>query len=82
MVELQVAVAARNRSPDRQSAVAGSPDSRVNKLKEELENSRREIDFLNSVIVDMQKKLDDMKVKLDVSQATLLGQNVVGDHSQ
>lgn len=57
-------------------------DSRVKMLKEDLENSRREIDFLNSVIVDMQKKLDDMKMKLEISQATLLGQNVLGDSSQ
>ena len=43
--------------------------------------SQREISFLNSVIVDMQRKADDLKVQLDVSQATLLGQNVLSAES-
>ena len=38
--------------------------------------SQREIKFLNSVIVDMQKKVDDMKIQLEISQANLFGQNV------
>jgi CAP-Gly domain-containing linker protein 1 len=51
-------------------------DSRVQELKRDYEMSQREINFLNSVIVDMQKKVDDMKIQLEVSQATLYGQNV------
>ena len=43
--------------------------------------SQREISFLNSVIVDMQRKVDDLKVQLDVSQATLLGHNVLAAES-
>jgi len=39
---------------------------------------QREIKFLNSVIVDMQKKVDNMKMELEVSQASLLGQNIGG----
>lgn len=58
------------------------PDSREQKLKEDLENSRREIDFLNSVIVDMQRKCDELRMQLEISKATLLGQNVVGDSPQ
>ena len=71
IVDLQVAVA-RNTAADAQTET----DSRVKKLKEDYEMSQREINFLNSVIVDMQKKVDDMKLQLQVSQATLLGQNV------
>lgn len=59
-----------------------SADARVRKLQEELENSRREVDFLNSVIVDMQRKLDELKMKLEISQATLLGQSIANEHSQ
>ena len=51
-------------------------DSRVQELKRDYEMSQREINFLNSVIVDMQKKVDDMKIQLEVSQATLYGQNI------
>lgn len=78
VVELQVA-AARNSST---AETLKDPDSREQKLKEDLENSRREIDFLNSVIVDMQRKCDELRMQLEISKATLLGQNVVGDSSQ
>jgi len=72
IVELQVA------------AVRYSTDTQINvdvtaqKLKEENEMLQREIKFLNSVIVDMQKKVDNMKMELEVSQASLLGQNIGG----
>ena len=51
-------------------------DSRIKRLKEENEMAQREINFLNSVIVDMQKKVDDLKVSLEISQATILGKSV------
>lgn len=72
VVELQVAAAAASRG-----AEAAETDVRIKQLKEDYEMSQREINFLNSVIVDMQRKVDDLKLKLDVSQATLLGQNVL-----
>ena len=55
-------------------------DRFVQKLKDDYDNSQREISFLNSVIVDMQKKVDDLKVSLEVSQASLLGQNITDRH--
>ena len=51
-------------------------DQRITQLKDDYDNSQREINFLNSVIVDMQKKVDDLKVQLEISQASLLGQNI------
>lgn len=75
VVELQVAAAAASRG-----AEAKETDSRIKQLKDENETLQREINFLNSVIVDMQKKVDDLKLKLEVSEATLLGQNIFDDH--
>jgi len=71
IVELQVALA-RSNSADSQQEV----DQRITQLKDDYDNSQREINFLNSVIVDMQKKVDDLKVQLEISQASLLGQNI------
>merc|ERR1712071_254972 len=75
IVELQVALA-RSDSADSQPGA----DRFVQKLKDDYDNSQREISFLNSVIVDMQKKVDDLKVSLEVSQASLLGQNITDRH--
>ena len=56
--------------------VVAEVDQRITQLKDDYDNSQREINFLNSVIVDMQKKVDDLKVQLEISQASLLGQNI------
>lgn len=78
VVELQVAAAAASRGA---GSGAAETDSQIKQLKEDYEMSQREISFLNSVIVDMQRKLDDLKLKLEVSQATLLGENVLAPES-
>ena len=50
---------------------------RIRKLKDDYQQKEQEIKFLNSVIVDMQRKVEDLNLKLEISQATLLGQNVL-----
>ncbi|XP_059350316.1 CAP-Gly domain-containing linker protein 1-like isoform X3 [Daphnia carinata] len=74
VVELQVAAAAASRGA---GADAADTDVRIKKLMEDYEYKEQEIKFLNSVIVDMQRKVEDLNVKLEISQATLLGQNVL-----
>lgn len=46
----------------------GNSESEILKLKKECEESKNQIDFLNSVIVDLQKKNDKMKVKVEVME--------------
>ncbi len=74
VVELQVAAAAASRGA---GAEAAETDVRIKQLREDYDMSQKEISFLNSVIVDMQRKLDDLKLKLEISEATLLGKNIL-----
>uniref|UniRef100_A0A0P5QV97 Putative NADPH--cytochrome P450 reductase protein n=1 Tax=Daphnia magna TaxID=35525 RepID=A0A0P5QV97_9CRUS len=74
VVELQVAAAAASRGA---GADAVDTDVRIKKLMEDYEYKEQEIKFLNSVIVDMQRKVEDLSVKLEISHATLLGQNAL-----
>lgn len=78
VVELQVAAAAASRGA---GANAADTDVRFKQLMEEYEHKEQEIKFLNSVIVDMQRKVEDLKDKLEISQATLLGQNVLASEN-
>uniref|UniRef100_A0A8C7CWJ9 CAP-Gly domain containing linker protein 1 n=1 Tax=Oncorhynchus kisutch TaxID=8019 RepID=A0A8C7CWJ9_ONCKI len=53
-----------------------SGDAALNQLKEDKETSESQIEFLNSVIVDLQKKNEDLKGKLEkMAEASLNGNN-------
>ncbi|XP_055775778.1 CAP-Gly domain-containing linker protein 1-like isoform X6 [Salvelinus fontinalis] len=53
-----------------------SGDAALNPLKEDKETSESQIEFLNSVIVDLQKKNEDLKGKLEkMAEASLNGNN-------
>ncbi|XP_073696890.1 CAP-Gly domain-containing linker protein 1 isoform X2 [Garra rufa] len=52
----------------------GSDDSALNTWKEAKENAERQVQFLNSVIVDLQRKNDELKSKLEkMAEAALNG---------
>ncbi|XP_046389989.1 CAP-Gly domain-containing linker protein 1 isoform X4 [Ischnura elegans] len=59
VVELQVAVA-------QSKANANNEDSTYQNLMAEKEMAQGQIDFLNSVIVDMQRKNDDLKARVEI----------------
>lgn len=46
-----------------------SGNSPAAKLKEEKESAQRQVDFLNSVIVDLQKKNNDLQTRLEVMES-------------
>jgi hypothetical protein len=79
VVELQVAAAAASRGA---GADAADTDVRIKKFKDDYHQKEQEIKFLNSVIVDMQRKVEDLNVKLEISQATLLGQNALAPENR
>ncbi len=80
VVELQVAAAAA--ASRGAGADAADTDVRIKKFKDDYQQKEQEIKFLNSVIVDMQRKVEDLNVKLEISQATLLGQNVLAPENR
>ncbi|XP_051776923.1 CAP-Gly domain-containing linker protein 1 isoform X6 [Erpetoichthys calabaricus] len=64
-----------NKKVDKDSTVPG--DSAVGQLREEKESLESQIDFLNSVIVDLQKKNEELKTKLEkMAEASLNGNNI------
>uniref|UniRef100_A0A4W5RRY8 CAP-Gly domain containing linker protein 1 n=1 Tax=Hucho hucho TaxID=62062 RepID=A0A4W5RRY8_9TELE len=58
------------------TVTSASGDAALNQLKEDKETSESQIEFLNSVIVDLQKKNEDLKGKLEkMAEASLNGNN-------
>lgn len=47
-------------------SIMSSSDSKYTKLKEEYDEAKGQIDFLNSVIVDMQRKNEALSCKVQV----------------
>ncbi|XP_057209949.1 CAP-Gly domain-containing linker protein 1 isoform X4 [Triplophysa rosa] len=58
---------------------ASSDDSVVNQWREAKENAERQVEFLNSVIVDLQKKNNEQKGKLEKMAEAALNGNSAGD---
>ncbi|XP_055056855.2 CAP-Gly domain-containing linker protein 1 isoform X3 [Misgurnus anguillicaudatus] len=55
---------------------ASSDDSVLNQWREAKENSERQVEFLNSVIVDLKRKNEELKSKLEkMAEAALNGNN-------
>ncbi|XP_051528217.1 CAP-Gly domain-containing linker protein 1 isoform X3 [Myxocyprinus asiaticus] len=58
---------------------ASSDDSALNQWREAKENAGRQVEFLNSVIVDLQRKNDELKSKLEKMAEAALNGNTAGE---